>query len=113
MALAKKELMESRQAQADSLQSSSGALAGSNMAVNIALSGSLAVLWGLVNSLQIIAHFKLLRVIMPTESTKIYYEIMYELATFDIVPTDEITSFLQDNIGLTKDETFEEDQLSE
>lgn len=86
---------------------------GANLAINILLSGSLAVLWGLVNSLQIIAHFKLLRVIMPTESVKIYYEVMYELATFDMIPTDEITAYLQENIGLEKDESIEEDQLSQ
>lgn len=82
------------------------------MAANIALSGSLAVLWGLVNSLQIISHFKLLRVIMPTENVKIYYDVLYELATFDIVPTDQIVAYLQESAGLGKDESLGEDQLS-
>jgi len=39
------------QAQARNVKGSSSAIMGTNLAINIALSGSLAVLWGLINSL--------------------------------------------------------------
>jgi hypothetical protein len=64
---------------------------GSNLVINIALSGSLAMLWGLINSLQIIAHFPLLVIRYPMNA-EVFYQMMLTLATFAIIPTDQISS---------------------
>ena len=76
---------------------------GSNLAINIALSGSLVVLWSLVNSLQIMAHFPLLVINYPT-NTKVYYEMLLDVATFDIFPDEEIKRVIKEWFGIEDEE---------
>ena len=45
--------------------------------------GSMSILWGLINSLQIIAHIPLLNVKMPANAS-ILYELVYTLANFKL-----------------------------
>lgn len=61
--------------------------------LNFFLASSLAVLWGLLNSLQLIVHLPLFAISIP-ENVKRYYVVLYDLATFDIVPSESIYSFL-------------------
>ena len=59
---------------------------------------SLSMLWGLVNGIQIIAYFMLLNLAMPA-NVIVVYEILYELATFDLIPLDFVTDFLDEQVG--------------
>ena len=61
--------------------------------INLLLAGSLSLLWGLINSLQLVTHFPLCNVIFP-ENAKMYYGIMYEIGNFDLIPTDDIEDYL-------------------
>ena len=45
------------------------------------LVGSMSLMWGLINSLQIIAHIPLLNVVMPANS-KIIYDVIFNIANF-------------------------------
>jgi FMN-dependent NADH-azoreductase len=51
------------------------------MALNILLAGSLSLLWGLINSLQYVTNFPLLNVAYP-ENAKMWYDCMYQIASF-------------------------------
>ena len=65
---------------------------GSNMAIQILLSGSLSILWGLINALQMIVHMPFLNIIIPVNA-KLVYDMLYEMATFDIIPTEAIYQY--------------------
>ena len=68
-------------------------LAG-NVIFNTVGIGAISMFWGLVNSLQLIAYFPLLAIILPANS-KIAYELTYSIAAFDLIPTDPISNALE------------------
>ena len=70
----------------------------STWVMNIFAVGSITLLWGLVNSLQIVAHFPLLSVILPG-SSKGMYLMIYEIVTFDLLPMDEIEEYMEVYLG--------------
>ena len=70
----------------------------STWVMNIFAVGSVTLLWGLVNSLQIVAHFPLLNVIIPG-SAKDMYLMIYEIVTFDLLPMDEIQEYMEEYLG--------------
>ena len=51
--------------QVTSIKNTSNVIMGANTAINVVLSSSLALLWGLINTLQIIAYFKWFAVVLP------------------------------------------------
>jgi hypothetical protein len=63
-----------------------------NFAANLILSGSLSLLWGMINALQIIAHLPLLMVMMPANASN-FYTFIINIANFNIVPTEKITNY--------------------
>ena len=69
-------------------------LAG-NVVFNTVGIGAISMFWGLVNSLQLIAYFPLLAIILPANS-KIAYELTYSIAAFDLIPTDPITDAMEE-----------------
>ena len=64
----------------------------SNAIVQIAMSSSLAVLWGLINTLQIVVHFPLLVVQYP-ENADIVTQMLYQLSSLNLIP-EEFTDYL-------------------
>ena len=84
---------------------------GANLTINIVLSSSLALLWGLLNSLQIVAHFKLLNVVLPS-NVKTYFDVMYEISNLSIIPKDDITRFIMIKTGALNIENELEDEIS-
>ena len=84
------------------MKGTSNILMGANLALNIVLSSSLALLWGLLNSLQIVAHFKLLKVVFPS-NVEIYFEVLYEISNISIIPRDEITLYFMELMGVKND----------
>ena len=71
----------------------------SNVIFNTVGIGVISMFWGLVNSLQLIAYFPLLAIILPANS-KIAYELTYSIAAFDLIPTDPLTDWID---GLLED----------
>ena len=61
--------------------------------INILLSASLSLLWGMINALQIIGHLPFFNVFMPA-SAEMFFDIVQELMEFDIIPTDFVVDFV-------------------
>ena len=80
---------------------SNAALVG-NFVVNLLLSGTMSLIWGLLHSMQIIAHFPLINVMMPTNA-HILFKILIKIATLDLIPTELFLDDLQEEFGLTND----------
>ena len=53
------------------------------------LSGALTFLWGMINCLQIVAHFDLVNITMPANA-QILFKMLVAIATFDIVPAEDL-----------------------
>ena len=56
--------------------------------------GTINMVWGFINSLQIIAHIPLLTIIMPGNAS-IIYDLLYKIATFDLIEMDSILEKLE------------------
>ena len=74
----------------------------SNFALNIAISGALNYLWGMVNCLQIIAHFPMINVLMPA-NVQMLFMIVVKIATFDMLPVGGIMEWFDETIPTTSD----------
>ena len=71
--------------------------------MNIVLQGSLNQVWGMINNLQIIIHAPLINIQFPGNAFMLY-EVMITVATFNILPTDDMfPSVFPD---LTEEEPF-------
>jgi len=92
------------QAQADTVGENATFFASGSFLVQIALAGSLSLLWGLINALQLLTHFPMVNVKWP-ENAMTYYSALYELANLDLVPTDMLEEKLNEEVGI--DEEYE------
>ena len=86
------------EAQAESVKNTSSAIMGGSFVFNLLLAGSLSLLWGLINSLQLVTHFPLTNVIFPSNA-KTYFGIMFEIGNFDMIPTDQIEGLIDYEVG--------------
>ena len=59
---------------------------------------SMSMLWGFIHGLQIVAYLMLFNISIPG-NVLILDEIFYEIATFDLIPLDFITDFLDRNLS--------------
>ena len=75
----------------------------SNFFINILLSGAMTFLWGMLNCMQIVAHFDLVNIMMPANAHQLF-KILVTIAPFEIVPTETFIEDLQGEIGLENDE---------
>ena len=57
--------------------------------MNIFLAGSLSQVWGMVNNLQLLLHAPLINVQFPANAFMVF-DVMISVATFEILPTDDI-----------------------
>ena len=73
------------------------AVIGGNSFMSVFITGGLSAVWGLINSLQIIAHLKLLNVIMPANAS-VLYDIIYNLATFDLPFVSDATDWVKESL---------------
>lgn len=71
---------------------------GTNFAMNIILASSLSLVWGLINSMQLVTHFPFLNYRWPYSSGIIFGEL-YELATLDLIPTDYAEEMIVEKVG--------------
>ena len=63
--------------------------------MQLLLSTSLSLLWGLINALQLVTHFPLTNTVWP-ENAKISFEMLYDLAQFDLIPTEFASGFVDE-----------------
>ena len=96
-------LIETLESAAEKLESSGTILASSNAGIQIALSASLALVWGLINSLQLVAHFPLMVVQYP-KNAEIYNNMLLTIATMDLIPDDVSTAIKEDFFGVYENE---------
>ena len=59
----------------------------SNFLSNVFISGTLNYLWGMINSLQIVAHFPLINILMPA-NCQVLFRVIVKIVTFDWIPID-------------------------
>jgi hypothetical protein len=64
-----------------------------NMAVNIVMSASLQMLWGLINVMQLIVNMPLLNIQFPQNAVT-FYTFIQSVSSFNIIPTDDIKAAL-------------------
>ena len=55
----------------------------------ICRSVSMQLLWGMVNTLQLIIHMNMLSVLMPA-NVQLFFSLIVDIVNFKIVPTDKI-----------------------
>ena len=70
----------------------------SNLLVSNFILGTINMFWGFINSLQIVAHIPLLTIIMPGNASVIY-DLLYKVATFDLLPIDPILEEIEDSLA--------------
>lgn len=100
-------MIESLEGQASGAKSGTSVLMGTNLAINLLLSGSLVVLWGLINTLQVVAHFPLLVVNVPMNA-KVYNDMLLDLATFNFIPKEQINEKVREVLGLDGEDEQED-----
>ena len=66
------------------------------------LSSSLSLLWGLINTLQIVAHFPLLVISYP-ENAQIYSDMLLSMATMDLIPEEVSDEIVRELLGIKED----------
>lgn len=66
---------------------------GTSFALNFLLMGSLSLLWGLIHAMQIVAHFPLLNIVIPSNAL-VLYMALFEMANFDVIPTGDLKEFM-------------------
>lgn len=106
------EVLQLVEAQADQIGGSTSVLMGGSFAINLLLAGSLSLLWGLIHALQLVTHLPLLNVQFP-DTTKVYYEAMLQIATLDLVPTDDLEEVVDEEVGKAdhSEESFDLDGI--
>lgn len=67
------------EAQADEIGGAANSLASGSFAVNLLMAGSLSLLWGLINALQLLTHFPFFNVLFA-ENARTYHQALYDLA---------------------------------
>ena len=81
------------EAQASLVNDITTGISTTSFVLNVILASSLSLLWGLINSLQLKTHFPLSNVRYPTNAA-VWYGILYELATFDIVSLEALEELI-------------------
>jgi len=64
-----------------------------NLAVNIVMSASLQMLWGMINVMQIIVKMPLLNITFP-QNAATFYTFITDVSSFDILPSEKIEQFI-------------------
>ena len=71
--------------------SGSKASVGSNVVVNVLLSGSLSQVWAMIEGLQVVCHMGLFKMKSPG-NVNAFNEFFAELASFNVIDTDTVTN---------------------
>ena len=74
-----------------------------NFSLNLLLSGAMSFLWGMLNCLQILAHFDLVNISMPANA-HLLFKVLVQIATFDLLPAEDAISEIEDDLGIVNDD---------
>ena len=64
-----------------------------NLAVNLVMSASLQMLWGMINVMQLIVKMPLLNITFP-QNAATFYTFISDIASFDLIPTEKIDNMI-------------------
>lgn len=98
LAMSEEDLIADIKRSAETVKNATTVVIGGSFVINLLIAGSLSLLWGLINSLQLMTHFPLTNVTFPSNA-KIYYQIMFEIGSFDLIPTDELEALIDKEVG--------------
>ena len=56
------------------------------------MAGSMSLLWGLINTLQLLTFYYFINVQFPI-NVSIYLKSLYDLANMEVLPTDELRDY--------------------
>ena len=76
---------------------------GGSYISNLILSSSLSLVWGLINSLQLLTHLPFVNTVWPENATA-YYLALYEIANFDLIPKDKIEEAMSESVGRSEED---------
>jgi len=76
-------------AAANSTSAAVGGLAAATVGLNVFFAGSMQLLWGLVNTLQILTHLPLFSVTFPS-TTLFLYQIIIDIANFELYDSNKL-----------------------
>ena len=68
---------------------STQAATAATLGINVALSGAMSQVWGMINGMQLMVNLPLFDITFPSLS-KMMVEDLITIATFDVMPTDQI-----------------------
>ena len=74
---------------ADAAAGATSAATGIILAANVALSGSMSQVWGMINGMQLFVNLPLFDIVFPAYSQGAT-KAMITIATFDVMPTDDV-----------------------
>lgn len=83
-----------------------------NYIIHIVFSGAMHFLWGLIHCLQIVAHYSMLDINMPSNAHHIFSIIM-SIAQFNIVPLEKAMADVEVEIGIQNDSYVHSDNFED
>ena len=60
--------------------------------INLLMAGSLSLLWGLINSLQLMTYYPFINVQFPV-NVSIYLKALFNLANMEVLPTEDLKEY--------------------
>ena len=87
---------------AQAAQSVTNVVLVGNFFVNLLLSGAMVFLWGMLNCMQIVSHFDLVNIMMPSNAQYLF-KILVAISTFNILPTEVVIDEIESGLGIVND----------
>lgn len=81
------------EAQAELVKNITTVTLGTSFVLSMILATSLSLIWSLINTLQLQTHFQLLNIRFPVNAS-VWHSILYELASFDIIPSEDLQELI-------------------
>jgi hypothetical protein len=85
----------------DAASSSMNVMLYGNLGLQVFMSVSMQLLWGMVNTLQVVIHMNMLSVIMPA-NVQYFFSFIVNIVNFKIIPTKDIINKIMGNKNETE-----------
>ena len=99
------EFTESYKSAVEASQSITTAVLVGDFFGNLLLSGPMTLLWGMLNCMQIVSHFDLVNIMMPSNAQYLF-KILVSIATFNILPTEGVIDEIEEWLGIVNDDFY-------
>ena len=99
------EFTESYKSAVETSQSITTAVLVGDFFGNLLLSGPMTFLWGMLNCMQIVSHFDLVNIMMPSNAQYLF-KILVSIATFNIFPTEGVIDEIEKWLGIVNDDFY-------